>query len=493
MLATAVGALHPALRAGRVSPIRALTGGMGIQQRPGWKRAALGTALFVPGLAIGGLYWFSNQSGGASAAFVGVGSTVVMFVGMVLLAPFVVIPFVRLLALPARAAMPAEGRLAADSLRADPLRTSATAAALVVTLSVVVVNSMLSASFIGSISNELDARFARDLTVQPQGYNAYGPPMSGIDPALHDRIAALPETGTVTPRRIVYTSHLPGSGEPGLLTAVDPSEWPRVDRSEYEGATTQQAMAGLASGGVVLGKGYAEATGLGVGDTMALKGASGSRRAPVVATIDTLEANGNEVMVSLATMKSVFGISTDSTLAITARSAADRDLLETAVVHLLTDHYPGFEAVSNAEFKQQYEDAVNQQFSFFNAIIGIAVIVGLLGIINTLSMSVLERTREIGVLRALGGSRWRVRRTMLDESLMISLAGSFAGIAAGLLVGAVWILMIRESTVVGLELVIPVGILVLIAVLGVVMGTLAAILPARRAAHLDPLQALTYE
>jgi putative ABC transport system permease protein len=317
--------------------------------------------------------------------------------------------------------------------------------------------------------------------------------MSGIDPALRDRIAALPETGTVTPRRIVYTSHLPGSGERGLLTAVDPREWPRVDRSEYEGATTQQAMAGLASGGVVLGKGYAEATGLGVGDTMALKGASGSRRAPVVATIDTLEANGNEVMVSLATMKSVFGISTDSTLAITARSAADRDLLETAVVHLLTDHYPGFEAVSNAEFKQQYEDAVNQQFSFFNAIIGIAVIVGLLGIINTLSMSVLERTREIGVLRALGGSRWRVRRTMLDESLMISLAGSFAGIAAGLLVGAVWILMIRESTVVGLELVIPVGILVLIAVLGVVMGTLAAILPARRAAHLDPLQALTYE
>jgi putative ABC transport system permease protein len=493
MLATAIGALHPALRAGRVSPIRAMTGGMGIQQRPGWKRAALGTALFVPGLAIGGLYWFSNQSGGTSAAFVGVGSTVVMFVGMVLLAPFAVIPLVRLLALPARAAMPAEGRLAADSLRADPLRTSATAAALVVTLSVVVVNSMLSASFIGSISNELDARFARDLTVQPQGYNAYGPPMSGIDPALRDRIAALPETGTVTPRRIVYTSHLPGSGEPGLLTAVDPSEWPRVDRSEYEGATTRQAMAGLASGGVVLGKGYAEATGLAVGDTMALRGASGSRRAPVVATIDTLEANGNEVMVSLATMKSVFGISTDSTLAITARSAADRDLLETAVSHLLTDHYPGFEAVSNAEFKQQYEAAVNQQFSFFNAIIGIAVIVGLLGIINTLSMSVLERTREIGVLRALGGSRWRVRRTMLDESLMISLAGSFAGIAAGLLVGAVWILSIRESTVVKIELVVPVGILVLIAVLGVVMGTLAAILPARRAAHLDPLQALTYE
>ncbi|HEX5984490.1 MAG TPA: FtsX-like permease family protein, partial [Solirubrobacterales bacterium] len=188
-----------------------------------------------------------------------------------------------------------------------------------------------------------------------------------------------------------------------------------------------------------------------------------------------------------------FGIATDSTLAVTARSAADRDLLETAVEHLLTDGYPGFEAVSNTEFKQQYEDAVNQQFAFFNAIIGIAVIVGLLGIVNTLSMSVLERTREIGVLRALGGSRWRIRRAMLDESMMISLAGSLVGIASGLLVGTVWLVSIRESTLVGLQLQVPTGILVLIAVLGVVIGTLAAILPARRAAHLDPLEALTYE
>lgn len=198
-------------------------------------------------------------------------------------------------------------------------------------------------------------------------------------------------------------------------------------------------------------------------------------------------------MVSLATMKRVYGITTDSTLAVTARTPGERDALKTAVERLLTDRYPGYEAISNAEFKQQYEDQINQQFAFFNAIIGVAVIVGLLGIINTLSMSVLERTREIGVLRALGGSRWRIRRAMLDESLMISLAGSLVGIVAGLLVGAVWILSVRESTLVGLQLQIPVSILVVIAVLGVVIGTLAAILPARRAAHLDPLQALTYE
>lgn len=493
LLATVAGALNPALRAGRVPPIRALTGGRGLEGRPGRRRLLVGFALFLPGLAIGGLFWFSNQSGSVLAALVGVGSTMTMFVGMVLLAPFVVMPAIRLLAAPARAVMPAEGRLAADSLRANPLRTSATAAALVITLSVVVVNSMMSASFVGSISDELDNRFARDLTVQPAGYSPYGPPTTGLDDSLKERIAALPEAGTVTPKRIVYMMHLPGSDEQGLLTAVDPARWNRVDRSEYEGASAAQAMAGLAAGGVIVGKGYSDDSGLGVGDTLVLKGASGTQRAPIVARLDTFEANGNEVMVSLATMERVYGIVTDSTLAVTASSPGRREALETAVERLLTDRYPGFEAVSNSEFKQQYEDAVNQQFAFFNAIIGIAVIVGLLGIVNTLSMSVLERTREIGVLRALGGSRWRIRRAMLDESLLISLAGSLVGIGAGLLVGTVWLLSIRESTLVGLQLHVPTGILVLIAVLGIVIGTLAAILPARRAAHLDPLQALTYE
>jgi|GEM_PF-1006831 len=492
-LATIAGSLHPALRAGRISPIKALTGDAEVERRPGLRRALAGTALFLPGLAVGGLFWFSNQGGSGLAALVGVGSTVTMFVGMVLLAPFVVMPVVRLLAVPARALMPAEGRLAADSLQANPLRTSATAAALVVTLSVVVVNSMLSTSFIGSIDDELNARFARDLTVQPAGYSEYGPPVSGIDSSLRREVAALPAAGTVTPRRIVYMTHLPGSDEPGLLTAVDPRKWPQVDHSEYEGASTAAAMAGLAGGGAVIGKGLADDTGLTTGRTLVLKGAAGTARVPVVATVDTLEANGSVVTLSLGTMKRVYGIESDSILAVTAATPERRRQLGAEVDRLLERHYPGFEAVSNEEFKQQYADAIDQQFAFFNAIIAIAVVVGLLGIVNTLSMSVLERTREIGVLRALGGSRWRIRRTMLDESLLISLAGSFAGIGAGLLVGAVWVVSIRESTLAGLDLRVPTGILILIGGLAVVIGTLAAILPARRAARLDPLEALTYE
>ncbi|HVW46358.1 MAG TPA: FtsX-like permease family protein [Solirubrobacterales bacterium] len=493
VLATTVGALYPALRAGRIAPVRALTGAVGNERRPRWPRALAGVVLFIPGMAIGGLFWFSNSSGTSTAAIVGVGSTLMMFIGMVLLAPFLVMPLIDLLSRPIRALMPSEGRLASDSLRMNPLRTSATAAALVVTLSVVVVNATMSASFLGTISDELDSHFARDLTVQPLGYSSYGPPVSGIAPSLRRQIGELPAVGTVTPERIVYMQHLPGSNEPGILTAVDPARYPQVDHSEYEGATTAAAMAGLRSGGAVVGKGFADDAGLAIGDTIALRGAHGTVRAPIVATTDTLEADGNLVVVSLKTMERAYGIGSDSILAITAVSPDRRAALDHQVSALLEREYPGFEAVSNAEVKKQYEDAVNQQFSFFDAIVGIAVIVGLLGIINTLSMAVIERTREIGVLRALGGSRWRIRRTMLTESLLISIAGSLVGIGVGLLVGIVWIISVRESTLVGLNLEIPTTMLIAIAVLGIIIGALAAIIPARRAAHLDPLKALTYE
>jgi putative ABC transport system permease protein len=494
LVATALGALRPALRAGRIEPIRALTGDLAQRRRPGVGRAVVGLLMFVPGLIGGGLFWFSDASetGGALALVAGVGGTFVMLAGMVLLAPFVVMPLIALFAIPLRRLMPASGRLAADAVQSNPSRTAATAAALIVALSVVVVNATMAQSFVGSVKDELDRSLVRDVTVQPIGYSEYGGgPATAISRHLREEVAALPAADAVARKRAVWLPDLPAGGGQGLAVAFEPHEWSRVDATEYEGATREEVMRGLDAGGMVAGQGYADQVGLEVGDTVELDGASGARRAPVVGIADTLDASGQLIQVSLETMGQVYGIHTDSTLAVTATSPEDRAALERGIDRVL-ERYPAMEAISNAELKAQIGDEINQQFGLFNAIVGIAVLVGLLGIVNTLSMSVIERTRDIGVLRALGASRWSVRRTMADESLLISLAGCIAGIAAGLVVAFVWLYALR-GTFPGISFQLPVGMLATIAVLGVVMGVLAAILPARRAARLDPLRALTYE
>jgi len=493
LIATLAGAAWPAVRAARIPPIRALLGGDRPRGALGRRRALIGLALFIPGMVGGGLFWFGTSSTDPLVGISGALSTIVMFVGMVRLAPFVILPLVRLMARPLRRVMPAEGRLAADAAQANPSRTAATAATLLVALSVVVVNATIAASFVGSVKSELDQRFARDVTVQPLGYTEYGPPQSALSERLREQITALPDAGAVARRRAIYLSKMPGGGANVVVVGYEPREYDRVDTIKYEGAPRAAVLDGLAAGGVVAAKAYAKDVGLKVGDRIRLEGAAGSRRATVVGIADTFDAGGRTLQMSLATMAAVYGVRNDSQLVIKATSPGRRAALARSVDALLARDYPGLEALSTAEFKQSTTDAINQQFGFFNAIVAIAVLVGALGIVNTLTMSVLERTREIGVLRALGASRWRVRRTMADESLLISLAGTLSGMAVGLFVAVIWILGMRSTTFPGITLHLPVTMLVTITVLGVVIGVAAAILPARRAAKLDPLTALRYE
>jgi putative ABC transport system permease protein len=145
-----------------------------------------------------------------------------------------------------------------------------------------------------------------------------------------------------------------------------------------------------------------------------------------------------------------------------------------------------------ADRKAEIDRQISQQFNLFNAIVAIAVIVSLLGVVNTLAMSVIERTREIGVLRALGSSRWLVRQTMLDESLLITLAGALAGVAVGLLIGFVWVGSM-SAIMPGIVFHWPLSTMIGVTVAAVIAGVVAAALPARRAAKLKVIQALSYE
>ncbi len=495
MLVTAAGALWPARRAGRVSPIRAVLGNRGARTAPRRSRLAFGLALTLPGAVLGGQFWGAGNGGSALSGLYGISLTMTMFVGIALLAPFVIIPVIRLLAVPMRKLFPAGGRLAADSLLSNAGRTAATAAALTIGLSVVVVNSTFAASFMGTVSDQLEASFARDFTVQAAGQTLETGGGPGVPHRLAQEVGAMPETRAVTPIRAVFLD-LPGieSGQKqGIAKAYDPGVYALMDATPIKGATRTAALRGVAAGGVIIGPQYARLAGLEVGDRISLRGPGGATRAPVTGVLDGIgDMGGNEMQMSLETMRRIYRVTGDAQLAIRARSDAAARPLERRIEALVARDYPGVELASVVEKKEEVRDQVSATFNMFNSIVAIAVIVSLLGVVNALAMSVFERTREIGVLRALGSSRWQIRRTMLDESLLICAAGAITGVAFGLAIGAAW-LPGFATVMPGLTFHFPGTTALAVAVAATVFGTLAAILPARRAARLNVIQALNYE
>jgi putative ABC transport system permease protein len=490
-----LGALHPARRAGRTSPIRAVLGTEGLRARPHPRRAALGAVLIAAGLA--GAFWLgAAEETTTVVAAAGMAGTIAIFFGIALIAPFVVAPLVAVLSWPVRRVAPVEGRIAADSARSDPSRTAATATGLMIGLALVVAVNSLGSSFLSSISDEFDRSFARDLTVQPTGFAPGEGPQQTIAHGLRGRLARLPEAEVVARERILFTPELPGprgkTESDGLLLAFQPGPYEQVDATDIEGAPREQAFDRIGRGWVTVGEGYADEQELEVGDRIELDGPSGSRSSRIAGIVETVVFGGQTVGMSLETLREVYGVTADSELALKAGSEGARAALERDVERIVERDYPNLSVLSNEELKSDVESRVNEQFGVFYAIVGVAVFVSLFGIVNTLSMSVIERTREIGVLRALGSTRWQVRRQIGDESLVIGVIGALLGIGVGALLG--WALLEGLSSgVPGVSYRPPVTTMAWVAAAGVVLGLIAAIVPARRAARLDVIRALSYE
>jgi putative ABC transport system permease protein len=492
-----LGALLPARRAGRTSPIRAVLGTEGLRSRPRARRALAGLVLI--GLGLAGAFWLGAADETTPlVAAAGMSGTIAIFFGIAMIAPFVIGPLARVLSWPLRRASPVAGRLAADSARTDPRRTAATATGLMIGLALVIAVNSLGASFLDSIESEFDRAFARDLSVRPAGFSPGEGPQQTISKDVGNRLAKLPETGVLARERILFTQNLPAPrgkrGSDGLLIGFELPEYGKLDTTEIDGggASREEVFEQLAEGEVTLGEGHADETGLGVGDRIVLDGPSGTERTRVAGIVETVIFGGQTVGMSLKTMRDVYGVTADSELALKARSPDERSELEGHVERILADDYPNLVALSNEELKSEVEARVNEQFGIFYAIVGVAIFASLFGIVNTLSMSVLERTREIGVLRALGSTRWQVRRQVAAESVVIGLIGALLGIGVGIGLGAA-LLQGLASGVPGVEYRAPVETMGLVAVAGVVLGLVASILPARRAARLDVIRALSYE
>ncbi len=485
--ATVIGALRPAIKASRIPPIQAVLKEHRAERLLRGRRMVVGGVSVVLGIC-GVFVLASSTDSSAPVVMAGVVGIFLLFTGVIMIGPLIVPPLIQMMAWPLRKITPIEGRMAGDNARANPVRTASTASGLMIGIALVAAIGSLGSSMIGSISDELDAQMKTDFIVQPAGMQGGGPQQTISGQAI-EQIRALPGAKTVGGTQTMFLTD--GPAGIGAVFGIDPEARDQFVVTSYLGTDNASVVRALADGEATLTESTAEASGLKAGDTVTLSGPRGTRKL-TIAAIEQQSANDfGGLKLSSETFRAIYGIDGYNSIEVVAEAGAAEQLGK-EINTLLASQYPNFEALSNEEIKQQITDQVNQVFSIFYVILAVAILVSLLGVINTLLMSVLERTREIGVLRAIGSGRWQVRRVIVSESLLITIAGSLLGLIVGMVLGYAFVRGISASgTEVGFHA--PVGAIIAVAVLAVIFGVLAALLPARRAAKMNVIEAVSYE
>jgi putative ABC transport system permease protein len=378
-------------------------------------------------------------------------------------------PFPRLFALP--------GTLARENSMRKPRRTAATAAALMIGLALVSLATILAASFRGTVREVIDDSFRADLVISELGFGGIG-----FSPSIADGVALLPEIDTLARTRFGQTAV---NENPVFVSAVQTDTF--LDLFSID--LIDGGFEALTSPSVALRASRAEALGVGVGDMVTMTFArTGVQQLPVVAIWDGQGIQAS-FLISLETFEANFLEQLDAQVLI---ALVDGVTIEEgrAAVASITDAFPNVQIQDQADFKQQTESQINLILSLIFVMLLLSVLIALLGITNTLSLSIIERTREIGLLRAVGMSRKQVRRMIRWESVIISVFGAVLGIVLGIIFG--WA-VVRALSDQGLLFVLPIGQLIGALFAAGVAGVVAAILPAWRASRLNVLEAIAYE
>ena len=484
---TVVAALLPALRAGRVSPVEAMRSRAGGGGRRKASLLAPVLGLVLAGVGVPWIYYLAKNLSANLEGLVyasGIAGVIATFLGVSLLIPALVRPLASLFSPVLRLLFGVEGRMAAANATRNRGRTALTASALMVGISLVVAFSALGGSLLGSIRAYLDDSLGSDYVVQPTQQTSD----AGFSPELPERIGAV--RGVESTTSIV--SSFRRSGETvDIVFGVD-ENYRKIFRTDLVPGARPDAFGRLEEGGALIGKQLAESRELKVGDGIELAGPKGKKKYPIGGVLENdLIGGGSGVYLSKRTLAEDFNETEGEFLAVKAESGSDRGALSGGIGEVLRD-YPQFTLYSNAEWKARIEGDFNRQYVFFYAIMGVSVAVSAFGVVNTLSMSVFERTREIGILRAIGTTRLQIGRLIVDEGIVISLIGCLVGVVLGSLLGY---LFVQGSGAGGFEIEFYYPRIPAVAALssGLFIGIFAGLLPARSAARKAIVDAVGYE
>ena len=462
LVVTVLAALLPARRAAAVPPVAAMRDAAA-PERSLRRGTVVGAVLLAVGAAVLGLGLRGD------IALVGVGA-LVCFLGVAALSPLLSRPVARLVGAPLARAVP--GRLGRLNAMRNPQRTAATAAALMIGLALVTAVGVLGASAKASVEQVVSDSVGADVIVQGGGFQGFPSAVADVL-ARTDGVAAVDR---------VRADQAQLGGRTTVVTAVAPEAIGRGVRLERADGDLA-----LAPGRLLLSRTQAETSAAAVGDRLTLRLARGGPREVVVAgTYEDSQLVG-PVVLDLASAADGFSSRTDTALLLTAEDGTDTAALVAAAKAATVD-YPTVQVLDQTAFVADTASDIDVVLSIINVLLALSVLIAVLGIVNTLALSVLERTRELGLLRAVGLGRRQVRRMVTVEAVIVAVFGALLGIAVGSVFG---LALQRALADEGLtELRFPVGRLVLFVVVAALAGVAAALLPARRAARLDVLQAI---
>jgi putative ABC transport system permease protein len=479
---TLVSSFVPALRATRVPPIAALLAlELPQSRRRGIVVAGLAVLLGLAGLAMVVAGLFGGADGGSAAGLIG-GGAVAVLLGVSLFSPRLVRPLASLAGRPLEMLRRLTGRLARENTQRNPARTAVTAAALMIGLAVVAFVTVFAAGIKSSIATAVDESFQGELVMQ----NTDG--FSPISPRAARVARQVPGVELVSALRATQAKVVDGGGKE-RVSALDRDAGSVISIDWTEGGPG--TLRTLRDDEVIVDKSLASDSDLELGDELRFLTQIGKR--PSLRVVGEFEDKAELLGGAIVTqrlMATAFDQRDDFLDFIELAPGAGAEEVQERLTKAMDRGFPVIEVRNQQELKENQEEQINQLLGLIYALLALAVIVSLFGIANTLALSIHERTRELGMLRAIGMSRRQVRRMIRYEAVITALIGALLGMVIGVIFAALIAQPLKDE---GFALSYPVGQLIVMLVFAALAGVLAAIPPARRASRLDVLRALQYE
>ncbi|GAA2385272.1 FtsX-like permease family protein [Streptomyces glaucosporus] len=485
VVVTVLAAYLPARRAGKVSPMAALRDdGLPVAGgRVGRVRSGVGLVLTLAGA--GALVVAAgSEEASEGSAFLGLG-VVLTLVGFVLVGPLLASFVVRVLAVALLRAFGPVGRMAERNALRNPRRTGATGAALMIGLSLVASLSVVGASLVASASDELDRSVGADFIVQSDSYQP-------IVPEAAERLGSVEGVEHVTEYRVLEARlSVPGGGTVSeTVTAASPTyaQDLRVDTvaGELSAAYGRDAMS--------VPEDFAEKHGVGVGDRIEVDFERGGTATLTVRAITVADTSVDQGAVYLSTATAGRYVPEDRmplNMIMFAKAEDGQEDAAYAALKAELKRFPQYTVRNQADYKELLEGQVGQMLNMVYGLLALAIVVAVLGVVNTLALSVVERTREIGLMRAIGLSRRQLRRMIRLESVVIALFGALLGLGLGLCWGVAAQRLLALEGLKVLE--VPWPTIAAVFVGAAVVGLVAALVPAFRAGRMNVLSAIASE